>query len=528
MSGLIEKLRSWWETADKTQKAVTLFGSAFLLLLLVGTFYFASRPRMEMAYYNLTESQVGTVTAEIQKLGIPVEFDMQGNVSVPSNKVADVRAKLAMAGKAPEGGHLSRPLVEMPPMTPPDVAKINIQRNLEDSLSAAVEKIAGIQKAEVHISPEDKTPFADASKPATASVLLTLAPNGYLNQEQSHSIATMVANSVTGLDPSKVQVLDSNGNTLFDGNSADSPGGRATEKIQAENLEASRRERDLQQSLDRAFGHGSTLVKVNLVLDFDQVHETAVIHPPSEGVSTVQEKSETMTNGSVRPGGDTAFNSNTAPRAAGLPTDKGYEGKSKVVEHPVDTKTTDRTKALGAVQSMAVSVLVNSDKIEDPTPVDQFVGGYLGANGSNPAFTKTVTAVKFDTTAETEAKTAAAQSAGRDRMQQLVSLLPVGALIVVGFLVIRSIGKATRPKTITVAGLPEGSLLALDAEIPDPAEGGSEMDPELAAETLAAHPEILQIEEKVNLPLEQLKKMSMDKPENVAMLIKSWLLEERR
>ena len=33
---------------------------------------------------------------------------------------------------------------------------------------------------------------------------------------------------------------------------------------------------------------------------------------------------------------------------------------------------------------------------------------------------------------------------------------------------------------------------------------------------------------KVNRPLEQIKRMTSDRPETVAMLIKSWLLEETR
>jgi flagellar biosynthesis/type III secretory pathway M-ring protein FliF/YscJ len=33
---------------------------------------------------------------------------------------------------------------------------------------------------------------------------------------------------------------------------------------------------------------------------------------------------------------------------------------------------------------------------------------------------------------------------------------------------------------------------------------------------------------KVNVPLEQIKRMCQDRPEAVAMLIKGWLLEEKR
>ena len=42
------------------------------------------------------------------------------------------------------------------------------------------------------------------------------------------------------------------------------------------------------------------------------------------------------------------------------------------------------------------------------------------------------------------------------------------------------------------------------------------------------HVRIGRINEKVNVPLEQIRKMSRERPEAVAMLLKSWLVEERR
>ncbi|HJP82933.1 MAG TPA: hypothetical protein VJ835_05455, partial [Fimbriimonadaceae bacterium] len=59
------------------------------------------------------------------------------------------------------------------------------------------------------------------------------------------------------------------------------------------------------------------------------------------------------------------------------------------------------------------------------------------------------------------------------------------------------------------------------------------VDEELAAALAEAqrhvgvdHVDVPSIGNKINVPLEQIKKMSNEKPEVVAMLIKSWLLEE--
>lgn len=120
MGALLLKLRTWWETADRTQKAVTLFGSAFLLLLLSGTYYFASRPKMETLFGGLSAAEAGSISNEIQKMGIPVESDMQGNIRVPSDKLSEVRNALAVAGKSPTTGHvgneeLAKSCSERPP-----------------------------------------------------------------------------------------------------------------------------------------------------------------------------------------------------------------------------------------------------------------------------------------------------------------------------------------------------------------------------------------------------------------------------
>src|SRR5512135_877994 len=99
MGGLLLRLRTWWETADRTQKTVTLFGGAFLAFLLLGTFYFASKPKLQTAFTGLSMQDMGKVSEEIAKMGIPYEMDSSGGISIPADKVAEVRAKLAVAGK---------------------------------------------------------------------------------------------------------------------------------------------------------------------------------------------------------------------------------------------------------------------------------------------------------------------------------------------------------------------------------------------------------------------------------------------
>jgi flagellar M-ring protein FliF len=531
MGGLLLKIRSWWETADRTQKAVTLFGSIFLVLLLGGTFYFASKPHMAMAFSGLDSQEVGSVTDEIQKLGIPVEYDLQGNVQVPSDKVAEVRAKLAVAGKLPASGHLgSGELSRIGMLNTEPVEKERLKGVLEDQLAQSIEYIKGIQKARVQIALGEQSAFATETKPATASVFISQAPGSMVTPDQGHAIAMLVSNGVNGLTPDKVFVVDNSGHPLFDGSAASDGSGQASQKLQAELMETDRRERNLQAALDTAFGHGNTLVKVNLELDFDKTDTDSVIHPASEAITTSQKREETMTGDSSVAGGisGAAANLATAPTSPTTPSSKGYKGITNVVDHPVDQVSTQKHLAVGSLKSMAITTLVNSAKIPDPKPVQDFIAGYLGPKMTDVNFKQTVTSTVFDTAAQQAADKAAQESAGRDRMQQMMSILPIGALILVAFLVIKAIGKAAKAQSVLVGALPGGGMIALDAQTPTHeamslSEGAASLDGHAVVPE-----EVAAIQEKLNLPLEQIKRMSDEKSENVAMLIKSWMLEDHR
>ena len=190
------------------------------------------------------------------------------------------------------------------------------------------------------------------------------------------------------------------------------------------------------------------------------------------------------------------------------------------------------------------------DKIAD-TDVQTWLDNYMGPRRTDPNFTAKVSKTKFDTSASTAAATAAKEAASKDRMQQIFSLLPILALVGVAVMVLKSIGKFAKTQTLVLA-TPDGKMLPLPS-------GGLNLSPEaiqaaggdvhaaLAAQSTAhgsAHSlpnhasgghapeedglEIDSIKRKINVPLEQIKKMSDERPEVVAMLIKSWLMEERR
>lgn len=212
-----------------------------------------------------------------------------------------------------------------------------------------------------------------------------------------------------------------------------------------------------------------------------------------------------------------------------------------------DTKHEEIKPVGGSLKTMAIDAIIDKkDGGPDADSVQSIIDGYLGPKKGDPHFTSKVTQVAFDTKAAKVALDAQSAAGTQQKMQQIISMLPIFALLVVGFLVMKSVGKFSKGPTMALAGGGTLALTSSQSALPPSAaevlrmaehapgdvnlqqlarqmtEAGLSEDE--AEAQLAA---IKGISRKVNVPLEQIKKMSSDRPETVAMLIKSWLLEER-
>ena len=114
--------------------------------------------------------------------------------------------------------------------------------------------------------------------------------------------------------------------------------------------------------------------------------------------------------------------------------------------------------------------------------------------------------------------------------------------LIVGFLVMKALAKTAKASSVMVHALPNGTLMASGGRSAGSVASESfthdshtshhtEADVANGIQALAKrndYDDVASIEERQNLPLEQLKRMASERPESVAMLIKSWMLEERR
>lgn len=537
MGGILLRIKAWWDAADRSQKVISIGGAAFLVVLFAGTFMFASRPKMVMLYGGLSDADKSAIVTELQGRGIQIGYTTPGVVEVAEAQEAEARMALAASGRAPKSAHMGfEGLDKLGLMTTPAQERERIKVMLEGELARSIETYENIQSARVHITLGDDSPFADQRQAATASVNVTESGAGGLNTEQGRAIATLVAGAVPGMDVKNVSVVNQRMEFVFNGQEMASSGNSAQTKIEMEDAVAKRRQKELQQVLDSVFGAGSTVVSVRCELDLDRKDEEAITRDRAGPGEKQSIREEMPVNAAGTAGG--------APGAAtATPPGEKYTNTSKSETSIYNETRTTVQKATGTLKSMVINVLANSERFADAegkSGLESFLTQEL-ANKSQDAANfpaPTVQFVKFDTKAADAAAKAGVEAAGQARMQQIFSLLPILALVVVAVMVIKSLGKMS--KNVPVIGYGGGSspsilqgpvlqqantlLAAIEGAQEGVAQGYAHIPRNQEEEEILVN----SIKGRVHVPLEQIKKTASERPHVVAMLIKSMLLEDRR
>ncbi|HXH62207.1 MAG TPA: flagellar M-ring protein FliF C-terminal domain-containing protein [Fimbriimonadaceae bacterium] len=577
METAAQKFKDWWEVADRTQRYVTIFGAAAMLLLLVLTAYVMSRPKMTALYAGLTPEDSGKVVDALRKNGIPVQLGDRGEIMVPSDQKPDAENAVAMAGATPDKGPQGFDLL-FNQSGFGQTSKEEQERVIaakEGELAKTIMTWQGVASAKVHWNPGDDSPFASEKQPGSATVSVVESGAG-LAGTAGKAIARLIQNA-TGVDAEHITVVNNYGRMLYDGELLSNDGFGDGQKLSAEIQESRRREGDLARNLDAAFGPGNTIPMVQVSLNMDKTSIQEETNVPSEAAADTTEVTEAVAGPGVDINKITGNGAGPAdvttavlqqdgasqnPDTGGPKREGGgaYVSKQKAEKHPTDHKTIVTTVAPGAIAGMTVQILVNKKTVKDIKAVEQIANAYLGANFGKKGFAATVTGIDFDTAAQASTKTAASAAESSAKLQQFISILPVLALLVVGFMVVRAIAKVAAQRNVfTTAALPQGGemniqmLQPVKRHAPAPAltdeatraeygsptgEAGQALATALDSgriddalkiiEEMPEDPEIKAIQSRINVPLEQIKHMAKTKPESVAMLLKGWIMEDMR
>lgn len=296
----------------------------------------------------LDPDQLSEVQHKLESWEIPYTL-APDNVVVDPAVRHDVLVRLAMAGVPhPHVATSADALNAITAMTPDAVLDARERAGLEGDLSTGLRGIAGVRDAHVIIAPASHGLFADeASHEASASISITLDRGATLSPEAIDGMRSYVANSVSGLSPTHVWLIDESGQPLS--------GRSAT----AATSEDKRLETTLQEALDRTIGPGNSFVVAHVELD---------------GRSTVEHELK-------RTPGPVAVRSDTSKETY-HGKDKSYGKSHETVDRGDDTVDRQTHVDAGATKRIAIAVFVDRQALGSVTAMTSLLAAAAGIDRS--------------------------------------------------------------------------------------------------------------------------------------------------
>jgi len=317
----------------------------------------------QMLYGNLAESDASAVVDWLKGQKIPFQLTNAGhNILIPATSVYETRLSLASMG-LPQGGGVGFEIFDKQSFALTDfVQKVNYSRALQGELARTIASLGPVETARVHLALPEKRLFKDQQKPATASVIIKLAPGKRLSESQIEGVVHLVSNSIEGLDPGQVTVIDQNGNVLSRTGEKGLTGNLSPDMLEFQMQVERRLEERAQALLDKSLGTKNAMVRVSATLDFAKTEKTEETFDPEEPVirseQVSDEKSGSEITGGV-PGVQSNLEGNSSQTAGASPPTSRSQRTTNYEISKVVSKTIN---PVGTVSKLSVSVLV-ADKI---------------------------------------------------------------------------------------------------------------------------------------------------------------------
>ncbi|MCC6382384.1 MAG: flagellar M-ring protein FliF [Dehalococcoidia bacterium] len=459
------------------------------IVVLYFVFIASSSPNLVVAYSGLQPEDSAAIADQLEKDGVHYEIGGGGStISVPANRVAETRIKLAQAGLPKGSASTGLEIFDKTNFGATDfVQQVNYQRGLEGELARSINTLDGVKASRVHIVIPKEAIFKEDQARATASVLLQLKPGARLTQDQVRGITNLVANSIQGLTQAGVTIIDETGHVLFDGASLDSPfsTGASASQLELQRQYETALQRDVEQTLARVVGQGRSAVTVRAKLNFDTVKTSADTFGSASSVvpRSTTSTTETFSGSNLNVGGVPGTGTNGATTAGSAANGNStYSRTDTTTNNEIPKTTTTTIKAPGSVERLSVSVVLDDSVTgAQESSLTSAVAAAVGLDQTR-GDTLSVTRLPFDPSVKEDLVPAAGEGVGQ-YLSYLKLLLPMLA-VVLGFilvlLLLRSLARrqagfppayqrALAAAAVPAALPPSQPLPALNAA-PDPSE----------------------------------------------------------
>lgn len=511
MNDIFAQVKNLWDQMDTTRRVMAVV----VLLLVLGSIIFmvrvAGTPKYELLYSSLGEQDRSEIITKLEELKISYRTTSTGGIEVPN--AVSVRANLLKEG-IPRGGVVGWEIFDQNSFSATDFSnQMNRQRAIAGELTRTLQNLDGISNAKILLNIPDPAEyiFAEEKPEGTASVQLQLRAPGALSEPQVEAIANLLAAS-TGVKPENVTIIDNYANDLTSllrakrGPRAGvtSAVGSFSAKIDYE----TQAEKRIESMLNKVFGYNKAVVRVNAELDLDYQEIKSETFGEQGVPRSEQERTETYQgtggNGSGVPGTDSNITQ--------YKTDDGQNSKyssektERTVNYELNKVEEFRIAAPGKVKRLSVGVWVDGNlPAARKQQIINTVGAAVGISDERKDLL-TVETINFNKPPEPKAEKVPLNIP----WESIIQYVLLGVFLIGLLLVLRRVFVAAAPgEKVPVTGS------RIDTIIEDNARQEQAAVLEISPEEKARIDRITTIE-----------KIAMDKPDEVAALLKTWLSED--
>jgi flagellar M-ring protein FliF len=363
LSKLLGQLRAIWSQLGASQKMTVLAATFVLVAGMVGLSVWSSRADYGLLYGGLSESEAAKVVSALDDAKVSYKTG-NGTIYVPSDKIYTLRMELAGKG-IPSGDGVGFEIFDKPNFGISDfVQHANYVRAVEGELARTISQLDEVEASRVMIVLPENRLLLDKNTYPTASVFIRVRGNSELSQQSINSIRFLVANSVEGLKPNHVAVVDNLGNVLAENTDDDSLTGLTdTQLASRRNLEQylSKKAQDM---LEKVVGPGQAVVRVSADINYDTMTQTQEKYDPDGQVVRTETKNDenndsTTSSTSAGPVGITANISTNSAQAGTSPVNNSQDHKTTdTTEYEIGKTTSSTVQTAGGIKRLTASVTV--------------------------------------------------------------------------------------------------------------------------------------------------------------------------
>ncbi len=386
----MEKIRIFFERCKdsflalpRPQKILAL-GSTFLLIgSLAYLAYTFNQVEYRPLYSELSEADLASVVQSLKEKKIPYKLTGSHAVSVPADKLYEIRLALAAEG-LPRGSGVGFEIFDQQRLGSTEfVQRINYQRALQGELSRTINQMEEVQESRVHLVLPEESLFVEDQKPPRAAVFLKLRPGSKLGTRQLQAIANLVASAVEGLEPDNVTIMSTDGKIFYRKEKTDTPLEMTNYQLEVKNrLEENLRQK-VQSMLARVVGADKVIAQVSVDLDFSRVEVAEDIYDPDSVVVRSQQRSiETSQGSGLNPRGNPDAPINIESRllesSSAAPKQKTFSRQKETVNYEINRINRQIIRSPGSIKKISVAVVVDgpykTEKTKDGKIEHIFVG----------------------------------------------------------------------------------------------------------------------------------------------------------